>query len=158
MPSGVHNTSFNKSREAKNVSHKSRPAMQDMIPGLAPEPKMAFPFVSLGITERFRRPILDHVLLGTRQAYINEHKFNKKLTSHNLSVRKHHKNNPTCVLWRRTSRSKPDILCPTRKSLSNLCNAIIRRFNKALSLQKDEKNTLTTGARNMIRKNKETRN
>jgi hypothetical protein len=72
MPSGVHNTSFNKSREAKYVSHKSRPAMQDMIPGLAPEPKMAFPFVSLGITERLRRPILDHVLLGTRQAYINE--------------------------------------------------------------------------------------
>lgn len=60
-------TSFNRSREDKYVSHKSRPAMQDMTPGLAPDPKMLPPFPSLGITDRLRRPILDHVLLGTRQ-------------------------------------------------------------------------------------------
>ena len=28
----------------------------------------------------------------------------------------------------------PEILCPTRTSQSNLCNSIIKRFNKALSL------------------------
>jgi hypothetical protein len=61
-------TSFNRSREHKYVSHKSRPAMQDMIPGLAPDPNMVLPFASLGITERLRRPILDHMLLGTLQA------------------------------------------------------------------------------------------
>lgn len=44
--------------------------MHDIIPALAPEPNITFPFVSLGITERLRRPILDHMLLGTRQAYI----------------------------------------------------------------------------------------
>lgn len=42
--------------------------MQDMIPGLAPDPNMVLPFASLGITERLRRPILDHMLLGTLQA------------------------------------------------------------------------------------------
>lgn len=47
--------------------------MQDIIPGLAPDPKTVLPLVSLGIAERLRRPILDHMLLGTRQAYI--HKF-----------------------------------------------------------------------------------
>lgn len=41
--------------------------MQDMTPGLAPDPKMLPPFPSLGITDRLRRPILDHMLLGTRQ-------------------------------------------------------------------------------------------
>ncbi len=41
--------------------------MQDMIPGLAPEPNMLLLFASLGITERLRRPILDHMLLGTLQ-------------------------------------------------------------------------------------------
>lgn len=41
--------------------------MQDMSPGLAPDPKMLPPFPSLGITDLLRRPILDHMLLGTRQ-------------------------------------------------------------------------------------------
>lgn len=41
--------------------------MQDMTPGLAPDPKMPPPFPSLGITDRLRRPILDHMQLGTRQ-------------------------------------------------------------------------------------------
>lgn len=50
------------------VSHNNRPAMQDMIPRLAPEPKMVLPFVSLGITDRLRRPIFDHIALGTLQA------------------------------------------------------------------------------------------
>lgn len=63
-----YSTSFNKSREHKKVSHKSRPAMQDMIPGLAPDPKTVLPFVSLGMDERLRRPIFDHILLGTLQA------------------------------------------------------------------------------------------
>lgn len=47
--------------------------MQDIIPGLAPDPKIVLPLVSLGIAERLRRPILDHMLLGTLQACI--HKF-----------------------------------------------------------------------------------
>lgn len=50
--------------------------MQDMIPELAPEPKMVLPFVSLGISERLRRPILDHMLLGTLQTYIMRKQMN----------------------------------------------------------------------------------
>lgn len=44
--------------------------MQDMIPGLAPDPKMVLPFLSFGISERLRRPIFDHMLLGTLQTCI----------------------------------------------------------------------------------------
>lgn len=61
-------TSLNKSREHKYVSHRIRPEIQDMIPGLAPEPKMLLPFVSLGMAERLRRPTFDHMLLGTLHA------------------------------------------------------------------------------------------
>lgn len=42
--------------------------MQDIIPGLAPDPKTVVPLLSLGISERLSRPILDHMLLGTLQA------------------------------------------------------------------------------------------
>lgn len=41
--------------------------MHDKIPGLAPDPKMVLPFESLGITDRLRRPIFDHILLGILQ-------------------------------------------------------------------------------------------
>ena len=40
--------------------------MQDMSPGVAPD--LLFP-LSLGMNERLRRPILDHMLLKTLQAY-----------------------------------------------------------------------------------------
>lgn len=50
------------------MSHKRRPAIQEIIPRLAPAPKMVLPFVSLGIVDRLRRPILDHMLLGTLHA------------------------------------------------------------------------------------------
>lgn len=43
--------------------------MQDIIPGLAPDPKTVFPLFSLGISERFSRPTFDHMLLGTLQIY-----------------------------------------------------------------------------------------
>lgn len=52
--------------------------MQDMIPGLAPDPYIAFPFVSLGIIDRLRRPILDHILLGTPQACMKRDKFQEQ--------------------------------------------------------------------------------
>lgn len=41
--------------------------MQDKTPGVAPDPKLVFP-LSLGMKERLRRPILDHMLLKTLQA------------------------------------------------------------------------------------------
>ena len=46
--------------------------MQDIIPGLAPEPNTVFPLFSLGISDRLSRPILDHMLLGTLQACNSE--------------------------------------------------------------------------------------
>lgn len=72
-----HHTCFNKSREHRSVSHKSRPAMQDMSPGVAPYPELKFP-LSLGMEERLRRPILDHMLLKTLQACIEVIQFSKK--------------------------------------------------------------------------------
>lgn len=42
--------------------------MQDIIPGLAPDPKTVLPLLSLGISDRLSRPIFDHMLLGTLQA------------------------------------------------------------------------------------------